>query len=263
MTNISKSNLLAVKGSSMTEFGGKELERQLTLYQVFLKLYEHHSSLLDEILQLENSSQPSLTGVKLSYVQGIMDGSVVYVMTNLCEGKTLSLQQPQQIWTIGRDRSCGIHLSERYVSRRHAAIQYIDNQGFYLIDFNSTNGSYLNGEPVYQPTKLKDGDRIRLGSITFSFFVNLTTRILPTVAVELLMQLVPLMGSEVETLSDLCAKQQSLTENSDSTLQIFCKPSVINKEPSETLADEKLLIAEQKSKILDRFFSREAPNRPI
>ncbi len=242
------------------EFGGTELERRLSLYQVFLKLYEHHSSLLDEILQLENSYQPSFKGVKLCYVQGVVDGSVIYVMTNLCEGKTLSLQQPQQIWTIGRDRTNGIHVSERYVSRRHGAIQYIDNQGFYLIDFNSTNGSYVNGEAVYQPTKLKDGDRIRLGSITFSFFVNFTTSILPTVAVELLMQLIPRMGSEVKTPSDLYAKQQSSTENSDSTSQIFCNRDVIDQEPSGTLADENLLIADQKSQILDSFLNR--PNHP-
>ncbi|WP_442941216.1 FHA domain-containing protein [Nostoc sp.] len=36
----------------------------------------------------------------------------------------------------------------------------MDHQGFYLIDFNSTTGSFVNG------------DRIHLGNMTFDFFVN-------------------------------------------------------------------------------------------
>ncbi|NJR76151.1 MAG: FHA domain-containing protein [Scytonema sp. CRU_2_7] len=178
----------------MAELQEKELERRLSLFQVFLKLYEQHSSLLDDILQLENLTQASFA-VNQSYVQGVIDGSTVYVITNLCDNKTQSLQQPQQIWTIGRDDSNGIYIADKYLSARHAAIQYIEQQGFYLFDFKSTNGSFVNGEPVYQPTKLNDGDRIRLGMITFDFFVNHTCRTLPTVALELLMQLVPGMDN--------------------------------------------------------------------
>jgi pSer/pThr/pTyr-binding forkhead associated (FHA) protein len=154
----------------------QELQKRLVLYQLFLRLYEHHSSLFHEILQLENFSQPSFLGGRQLYLLGKVEDSVIYIITNLCAGKTQSFTQPQQIWTIGRDRRCSIYISDRYVSRRHAAIQYIDSlpeQGFYLIDFNSTNGTYLNGEPVYKPKRLQDGDRIRLGSITFSFFTNL------------------------------------------------------------------------------------------
>lgn len=120
------------------------------------------------------------------YIQGIVDGSAVSVITNLCEGKTETLLQPQHIWTIGRDRTCGIHLCDQRVSRRHAAIQYIKNaeySGFYLVDFSSTNGTFVNGEPVYCPIKLQDGDHLRLGSMAFSF-----TRILhhPKSCLELL-----------------------------------------------------------------------------
>ncbi|MBW4590207.1 FHA domain-containing protein [Aetokthonos hydrillicola Thurmond2011] len=228
----------------MAKFEDKELERRLSLYQVFRKLYEYHSGFLEEILQLEDFNQSSSVGFKPRYVQAVADGSIVYVITNLLEGKTVRLQQPQLIWTIGRDRASGIHVSNRCISRRHAAIRYdIDHQTFYLIDFNSTNGSYINGEQVYHPRKLKDGDSVRLGNMTFSFFTNLTTRVLPTVALELLMQLAAQKDSEAGTPNSIFHRQRSLTEKLDETLQLAQIPLT-----------EKEMIAQQKSEILDDFF---------
>lgn len=239
------------------ELQQKELERRLSLFQVFLKLYEQHSSLLDEILQLENLAQTSFIGVKQSYVQGVVDGSTIYVITNLCDNKTQSLQQPQQIWTIGRDDSNGIYIADKYLSERHAAIQYIGAQGFYLIDFKSINGSFVNGEPVYQPTKLNDGDRIRLGMITFDFFVNHNCRTLPTVAMELLMQLVPARHDHSTNILDPTNYQHKYqTENLNDALHIMRYSGLIEnfkyQQPSFS--------AEEKSEILDRFFSRQQPH---
>ncbi|MBE9051800.1 FHA domain-containing protein [Nostocales cyanobacterium LEGE 11386] len=234
----------------MADLQEKELERRLSLYQVFLKLYEHHSGLLDEILQLENLYQPSLSRVKPHYIQGIVDASTVYVITNLGENQTQALQQPQQIWTVGRDRSSGICIADTYLSRRHAAIQYIENQGFYLIDFNSTNGSFVNGERAYQPIKLQDGDRLRLGSITVDFFLNHDVRILPSVAMELLMQLVPRTANI----------QEKKHSNIDDT-EKFWTEKPINFGLIENLECwHSGLSPEQQSAVLERFFSRTKPD---
>jgi pSer/pThr/pTyr-binding forkhead associated (FHA) protein len=250
MIEISKSHLLAANGSAMmADLQAKELERRLSLYQLFLKLYEHHGEFLDEILRLENLYQPSLTKVNLSYIQGVVETTTVYVMTNLCDHQTQTLQQPQQIWTVGRDRSSGICLTDTYLSRRHGAIQYIEKQGFYLIDFNSTNGSFVNGERVYHPTKLKDGDRLRLGSITCDFFLNQSSRVLPSVAMELLMQLVPRTPSSQDNIKDT---EKYRIEKPISTGLI------------ENLEHcHSGLSAEQQSEILDRFLSRSTPPKPI
>ncbi|PMB22100.1 FHA domain-containing protein [Fischerella thermalis] len=241
----------------IAEFSEKELEKRLSLYQVFLKLYEHHSSFLDEILQLENLPQPLSTGVQGCYLQGVIDGSAVYVITNLCEGKTQTLLQPQYIWTIGRDRTCGICVCDRRVSRRHAAIQYIENSdysGFYLVDFSSTNGTFVNGEPVYRPIKLQDGDHIRLGSMTFSFYVNLTPpQVLPRVAIELLMQLVTRKsGDEVQI------NRKVSLENLDHTLEAFKEIPILNSEEIAVSLSQK-----QQSEILDNFFSKQMPSNSI
>ncbi|PMB49020.1 peptide-binding protein [Fischerella thermalis CCMEE 5205] len=241
----------------IAEFSEKELEKRLSLYQVFLKLYEHHSSFLDEILQLENLPQPLSTGVQGCYLQGVIDGSAVYVITNLCEGKTQTLLQPQYIWTIGRDRTCGICVCDRRVSRRHAAIQYIENSdysGFYLVDFSSTNGTFVNGEPVYRPIKLQDGDHIRLGSMTFSFYMNLTPpQVLPRVAIELLMQLVTRKsGDEVQI------NRKVSLENLDHTLEAFKEIPILNSEEIAVSLSQK-----QQSEILDNFFSKQMPSNSI
>lgn len=233
-----------------------ELEKRLSLYHVFLSLYERHGDLLDSIFQLENLYQPSFTGVNLRYVQGVVDASSVYVITNLCDNQTQTLQQPQHIWTIGRDCSNGIWTDDRHLSRCHAAIQYIENQGFYLVDFQSTNGSFVNGESIYQPTKLKDGDRIRLGSLMFDFFLNNQCRFLPALPVDLLAQLIPIpINVQQQGLSEHTAANQEQDEvaNLDETVQISLDCAWGRLEYGRDGLQE-----QQKSDILDRFFQQSA-----
>jgi pSer/pThr/pTyr-binding forkhead associated (FHA) protein len=243
----------------MADFAQTEIERRLTLYQVFLKLYEYHSGLLDEILELENLYQPSLKKTKASYVHGVIDTTSVYLMTNLCDNQSQSLLQPQRIWTIGRNRSSGICIADGYMSRHHAAIQHIEAQGFYLIDFNSTNGSFVNGERTYQPIKLKDGDRIRLGSMTFDFSVNYTCNVLPTVAMELLMQLMHRKSNtDAEILTFSHHRQKPLIEKPNENLEILRNSELVDK--FEHWYDN--FSSEQKSEILDRFFSKQEHCNP-
>ncbi|HBW31581.1 FHA domain-containing protein [Anabaena sp. FACHB-709] len=219
----------------------KEIERRLSLYQIFISLYERHSNLLNEILQLDNIAQSSLASPKFYYVQGVVNKSTICIVTNLCENQTQTLQQSQHIWTIGRDRHNGICTYDKLLSRHHAAIKYVENQGFLLIDFQSTNGSFVNGEPVYQPIILKDGDRVRLGSLTFDFFLNNNCRMLPALAGDLLKQI-------------MLQKQNDSHENSDNTLQI----PIDSKYIENLKYGEYDLSSEQKSDILDQFFQRQA-----
>jgi pSer/pThr/pTyr-binding forkhead associated (FHA) protein len=150
---------------------GEELLQRLRLYQVFAKLYEHHRGLLDEILSLEYSRSHGLINTPLIYIQGVTVGTEAYLVTNLGQGATQALTQAQQTWVIGRDpQRVALSIPDDRLSRCHAAIKYVEGQGFYLIDLNSRNGSYVNGELVRQSRLLEDGDRVRLGSITFVFF---------------------------------------------------------------------------------------------
>jgi pSer/pThr/pTyr-binding forkhead associated (FHA) protein len=164
-------NFLAEYSSELLDtVENTELKQRLGLYQLFLKLYEHHRGLLDEILNLENSRGSNLPGMMFPYIQGVVLNRQVYLTTNLRDGNTQMLSQPHNTWIIGRDsRQVTLPIADKRLSRCHAAIRYVDHQGFYLTDLNSSNGSYVNGEKVQRSLLLKDGDRVRLGSLTLVF----------------------------------------------------------------------------------------------
>jgi len=52
---------------------------------------------------------------------------------------------------------------DRLISRQHARI-IRRGQNLWLEDLNSTNGTYLNGQRIFEPVLLRAGDEIRLGA---------------------------------------------------------------------------------------------------
>jgi len=69
--------------------------------------------------------------------------------------------------TLGRGE-VEIRLEDPFASTRHARIE---RQGAAIVleDLGSTNGTYLNDEPLGGPQPLHHGDRIRIGDSEFSF----------------------------------------------------------------------------------------------
>jgi uncharacterized RDD family membrane protein YckC len=65
---------------------------------------------------------------------------------------------------IGRSRSCDIRLREDTVSRLHAALVWRDG-ALVLEDLGSSNGTFVNGEPVLGPRTVAAGDEIRFGAL--------------------------------------------------------------------------------------------------
>jgi pSer/pThr/pTyr-binding forkhead associated (FHA) protein len=63
---------------------------------------------------------------------------------------------------VGRSRTCDLRLPTGDASRRHAEIVPVTG-GFVVRDLGSTNGTFVNGEPVGE-RQLRPGDRIRIGS---------------------------------------------------------------------------------------------------
>lgn len=240
-----------------------EIEQRLGLYQVFLKLYEHHRTLLNEILQLEKTGNKTFYRGGGRFITGVIQEGQAHIITNLVDGKTQTLIQSQGIWSIGRDRQLSIAIPDRRLSRRHAAIQYVPNQGFYLVDLDSTNGSFVNGEPAHGRFFLRDGDSIRLSSIAFSFFLCRDVRVVADTPPEILEQL------EAATTIPTLATAQQLSELTSADLEATQVESSEHRETSRFLQDTvKLrnsdaessappLSPAQRSEILDRFFSRQ------
>jgi adenylate cyclase len=71
--------------------------------------------------------------------------------------------------SIGRSASNQISLPSDKVSRRHAIIQVQRENEYWLVDFGSRNGTYLNGRRIVQPTRLHPEDRVQVGPFEFIF----------------------------------------------------------------------------------------------
>jgi pSer/pThr/pTyr-binding forkhead associated (FHA) protein len=120
------------------------------------------------------------------YIQGVIQGELIYVITNLLGRDSQTLFQPQRVWTIGRNRDAALPLRDRALSRRHAVIHYVPHEGFHLIDLNSMNGSFINRVRIRQRQPLKDGDRVKLGSLELNFFCSTTARTINPIHPEVL-----------------------------------------------------------------------------
>jgi serine phosphatase RsbU (regulator of sigma subunit)/pSer/pThr/pTyr-binding forkhead associated (FHA) protein len=70
--------------------------------------------------------------------------------------------------TIGRSRESDIFLPDQWLSRHHAVIEQRD-EGFWVSDLRSKNGTLLNGEPMRDSRRLRPGDVITLGEHTLTF----------------------------------------------------------------------------------------------
>ncbi len=82
-------------------------------------------------------------------------------------GKRVPLDGPLQELTIGRDVGNAVVLDYDSVSRRHARLLRRDGQ-WWLIDNNSTNGTYVN-DVASRETVLRNGDRIKIGDVILKY----------------------------------------------------------------------------------------------
>ena len=71
--------------------------------------------------------------------------------------------------SLGRTTANTIVLESPKVSRRHAVIHLQNIGEFWLIDFGSSNGTFLNKRRIHQPVRLSDGDQITIGDQLFIF----------------------------------------------------------------------------------------------
>ncbi|MBN8554804.1 MAG: FHA domain-containing protein [Deltaproteobacteria bacterium] len=68
-------------------------------------------------------------------------------------------------YIFGRDQSADLCLPEKKISRRHASLYWDSKRGeIVLEDLSSLNGSYVNGQAIAKPQRLKNKDRIQIGS---------------------------------------------------------------------------------------------------
>lgn len=70
--------------------------------------------------------------------------------------------------TLGRSTENEIVLRDPLVSHQHARI-IKKRDAYYIMDLDSTNGTFVGRAAITEPTALKPGGKIRIGSTTFKF----------------------------------------------------------------------------------------------
>jgi pSer/pThr/pTyr-binding forkhead associated (FHA) protein len=90
------------------------------------------------------------------------------LILEIVEGADAGRQVPvETVVDIGREPSLPIHLDQdTQVSRRHARVTN-QNGSAVVEDLGSTNGTYVNDQPIHSPRMLTPGDRIRIGLTVF------------------------------------------------------------------------------------------------
>jgi pSer/pThr/pTyr-binding forkhead associated (FHA) protein len=100
--------------------------------------------------------------------------SLVVKTPGKSEGQSIPINLAQ--FVIGRDPQCNLRPASALISKRHCAL-IIRGEKAFIRDFDSTNGTFLNDQPVKDEMELQNKDRLKVGPLLFE--VALETK--PTV----------------------------------------------------------------------------------
>ena len=84
-----------------------------------------------------------------------------FLVIKMGKGRLQQVELQDGDWSIGRGVDCDIVLPNVSVSRQHACVR-VSPEGAEVVDLDSQNGVFLNGEQVNQ-APLQSGDEIGIG----------------------------------------------------------------------------------------------------
>lgn len=87
------------------------------------------------------------------------------------KGKSIRVTGPQ--FVIGRDPECQLRPRSEVVSRRHAELKFISGT-VVIFDLGSASGTRVNGQKLSGPRSLRTGDRIEIGTLSFTAVLDRT-----------------------------------------------------------------------------------------
>jgi diguanylate cyclase (GGDEF)-like protein len=104
--------------------------------------------------------------------QGVGEAEADIILIAHPEGQRLGSRfrlSPGSTLEIGRSASVRISLPEVLsLSRKHARLRYL-GAAVTIEDLGSTNGTYVNGQPIHGRTVLRSGDRFQTAAVHFKF----------------------------------------------------------------------------------------------
>ena len=84
-------------------------------------------------------------------------------------GKAITVTGPR--FTIGRAEECQLRPHSELVSRCHAEIT-IAPKAVHIRDLGSRSGTLINGRAITEPTRLRDGNQLQIGSLVFTVAIQ-------------------------------------------------------------------------------------------
>lgn len=127
------------------------------------------STIIQPILQA-----PSRCEISAYYIQAVAAGRNAFLTTNLPDGCSTHVSEMASHWLVGRSSTCVVAVLDRSVSRCHAVLKHVPNQGFFIKDLGSSNGTFVNRcrlAPLSERL-LKDGDLLEFSKFRVEFFIS-------------------------------------------------------------------------------------------
>ena len=124
----------------------------------------------DSTLGLSQVEVEDELGEDLSHLQEDLETgqALLAVKRGPNAGSTFLIETGTEVTSIGRDSRSSIFLDDVTVSRKHGEIRHRE-EGFFVHDLGSLNGTYVNRERV-EETKLAAGDELQIGKFKLLFF---------------------------------------------------------------------------------------------
>lgn len=148
------------------------------------------------------------------------------------DGDTATYQPDAGVLYIGRAADREIVLNDPNVSRRHARLEHRAG-GWYICDLGSTNGTYLNDEPISPnvPVRWEPGQTVRIGNSALTWKVDMSTQVItPDRDITMIMEM-PVLSQTANPASDPVyavpgAEERVLIKVTPTTVQVAPYQSV-------------------------------------
>jgi pSer/pThr/pTyr-binding forkhead associated (FHA) protein len=85
------------------------------------------------------------------------------------EGKAIPIKLTQ--FVIGRDPNCHLRPANLLISKRHCVLLIRGDKAF-VRDLDSTNGTFINDQPVESEIELHDRDCLKVGTVAFGISIS-------------------------------------------------------------------------------------------
>lgn len=104
--------------------------------------------------------------LKMDIEKAKAQNAMLVIIRGTPQGKRFNLKEPKLI--IGRDKLADIQITDPNISRKHALV-HRQGDSYYIADYGSRNGTYLNDQKIDHDMELKKEDMIKIGTTVMKF----------------------------------------------------------------------------------------------